>query len=101
MLRPLPPLRLRPPRHTGSLPGMRYNPPTMRRLARYMLNGLTALSVVLCLATVGLWVRSYWIADALVFDDGASRKLWLLTCRGKLVVISQAYKRDFFKRDGW
>jgi hypothetical protein len=37
----------------------------VRRIGRYILNGLTVLSLVLCVATVGLWVRSYWIADGL------------------------------------
>ena len=31
----------------------------MRRIGRYILNALTVLSLVLCVATVGLWVRSY------------------------------------------
>src|SRR5256885_2082005 len=35
----------------------------MRRIGRYILNGLTVLSVVLCVATVALWVRSYWVWD--------------------------------------
>jgi hypothetical protein len=30
----------------------------MRRLARYTLNAVTALSLLLCVATVGLWLRS-------------------------------------------
>src|SRR5205807_8958132 len=38
----------------------------MRRPRRWTLNGLTVLSVLLCLATVGLWVRSNraweWVA---------------------------------------
>jgi hypothetical protein len=38
----------------------------VRRIGRYILNGLTVLSLVLCVATVGLWVRSYWRSDALV-----------------------------------
>ena len=29
----------------------------MRRLARYTLNALTALSLLLCVATAALWVR--------------------------------------------
>jgi hypothetical protein len=31
----------------------------VRRIGRYILNGLTVLSLVLCVATVALWVRSY------------------------------------------
>jgi hypothetical protein len=35
-----------------------------RRIARPLLFGLTALSLLLWLATAALWVRSYWVADA-------------------------------------
>ena len=54
-------LRLRPARHAGPVPGMRYNrtDPTLR-MKRRLLNLLTALSLLLCVAVVALWVRSYW-----------------------------------------
>src|SRR5690349_12682404 len=42
----------------------------MRRIGRYILNGLTALSLVLCVATVGLWVRSRGVADAINYSKG-------------------------------
>ena len=32
----------------------------MRRLGRYIYNGLTLLSLLICLATVMVWVRSNW-----------------------------------------
>ena len=32
----------------------------MRRIGRYILNGLTVLSLVLCVAMIVLWVRSYY-----------------------------------------
>ena len=35
----------------------------MRRLARILINAVTALSAVLALATAGLWVRSYSTCD--------------------------------------
>ena len=35
----------------------------MRRLLRWTFNTLAAASLLLCLATAGLWVRSYWVAD--------------------------------------
>jgi hypothetical protein len=38
----------------------------MKRVRRIIFNGLTVLSLLLCLATVGLWVRSYWTPDVLV-----------------------------------
>ena len=36
----------------------------MRRLARILLNALTALSLLLCVATAALWMRSYFVLDA-------------------------------------
>jgi hypothetical protein len=35
----------------------------MRRLSRLLLNAATAVSLVLCVATAVLWVRSYWVID--------------------------------------
>lgn len=45
----------------------------MRRVARHALNALTALSLLLCVATVALWVRSYWVAECWSWSDGADR----------------------------
>ena len=35
----------------------------MRRLVRWTFNALAAASLLLCMATAGLWVRSYWVPD--------------------------------------
>jgi hypothetical protein len=35
----------------------------MRRLLRILLNTATVLSLLLCVATAALWVRSYWTVD--------------------------------------
>ena len=35
----------------------------MRRLLRWTFNALAAASLLLCLATAVLWVRSYWVED--------------------------------------
>jgi hypothetical protein len=43
----------------------------VRRLAGYSLNVLTALSLVLCLATITLWVRSYRISDGWVYVNSS------------------------------
>ena len=42
----------------------------LRRIRRYILHGVTALSLLLCVATATLWVRSYWRADRLTVDWG-------------------------------
>src|SRR5437763_15419144 len=38
---------------------------TMRRLLRWTFNALATASLLLCLATAGLWVRSYRVCDEL------------------------------------
>jgi predicted RNA-binding Zn-ribbon protein involved in translation (DUF1610 family) len=38
----------------------------MRRLGRWLLNFLTVLSLLLCAATIVLWVGSYWRVDSLM-----------------------------------
>jgi hypothetical protein len=48
----------------GPLPGMRYNSHSMKRLFRLLLIAATVLSLVLCVATVVLWVRSYRVAQS-------------------------------------
>jgi hypothetical protein len=37
---------------------------SMNRLRRIILNVLTALSLLLCIATTALWVRSYWMDES-------------------------------------
>jgi hypothetical protein len=36
----------------------------MRRLLRILLNAMTLLSLLLCVTSAVLWVRSYWVANA-------------------------------------
>ena len=52
----------------------------MRRLARYTLNVLTILSLLLCVATVGLWVRSYQGCESVLWITADSSKLKTLQC---------------------
>jgi hypothetical protein len=40
----------------------------MRRLLRWTFNALAALSLLLCIATAALWVRSYWVTDTLLVE---------------------------------
>jgi hypothetical protein len=41
----------------------------MKRAGRIIYNGAMALSLLLCLATVGVWVRSGWVSDTLAWCD--------------------------------
>jgi hypothetical protein len=59
----------------------------VRRLGRYILNAATVLSLVLCVATVVLWVRSYYAAEMVAAPasaDGLS--LGIASHEGLLVV---------------
>jgi hypothetical protein len=48
-------------------------------MKRAAINLLTALSLLLCLATLALWVRSYWHLDSLVIfrPDRAWTQMWI------------------------
>jgi hypothetical protein len=35
----------------------------MKRFRRWVFNGIAAISLLLCITAIGLWVRSYWIVD--------------------------------------
>lgn len=51
----------------------------MKRVRRIVINGLTALSLVLCTVTVALWVRSYWRhCDIQYIDPHVVRHLTVL-----------------------
>ena len=39
-------------------------------MKRHLLNILTALSLLLCVVVVAIWVRSYWFADTLRWSGG-------------------------------
>ena len=47
----------------------------MKRVMRIIFNGVTVLSLLLCVATVGLWLRSYRVIQESVWiPAGASNK---------------------------
>lgn len=52
----------------------------LRRGVRWVVRGLTALSLLLCIASAALWARSHWVTDYLLFDgthtDGHSTAAW-------------------------
>jgi hypothetical protein len=63
---------------------MRYNHiDHTRRMKRRLLNYLTALSLLLCVAVVGLWVRSYSCRDRFMFTSMPGRAI-IRTPRGHL-----------------
>jgi len=56
----------------------------MQRAGRIIYNGAMVVSLLLCLGTVGVWVRSYWVSDRLTWyhwpPDGSridSDYLWV------------------------
>ena len=61
---------------------------TVRRLGSIVLNTATALSLFLCLATIALWLRSYWTADLLTYRGPTANNLFLGVSRGKIAFSS-------------
>lgn len=66
----------------------------VKRAWRYIFNGLTLLSLLACVATIILWVRSYWVAEGVSHNaDGGST--WMLTNeRGYLGLTTIRYERE-------
>src|SRR5438105_4976348 len=60
----------------------------MRRLRRIMFNALTVLSVVLCVATVCLWVRSYG-GELVIGHSGSWGQSGAVASRGLLLGIRE------------
>src|SRR5687767_12045308 len=49
---------------------------TLFRMKRRLLNFLAAVSLVLCLATTALWIRSHWVGEAFIAGYGQVGKGW-------------------------
>jgi hypothetical protein len=49
----------------------------MRRAGRIIYNLAVVISLLLCLLTVGVWVRSYWVSDELSCYDWAKDRSFL------------------------
>jgi len=58
----------------------------MRRFGRWMFNGLAVMSLLLFLAIVSLWIRSYQRSDTLVYPTAQDQK-WLWAGRGSLTFM--------------
>jgi hypothetical protein len=52
---------------------MRYNS-CMRKLAKYTVDVLTILLLMMCVATVGLWVRSHYVGDRYIWPRTGSQR---------------------------
>jgi hypothetical protein len=63
----------------------------MRRLLRILRNLATALSLVLCVAAVGLWVQSYWWTDRWMTEWHGRRYLALAANRGTFYLTWTAF----------
>ncbi|MGA2442841.1 MAG: hypothetical protein ABSH08_17950 [Tepidisphaeraceae bacterium] len=57
----------------------------MKRFRRWLFNGIAAVSLLLCVATGGFWVRSYRAADSLILQRG--HRLSVSYNRGSLAVV--------------
>jgi hypothetical protein len=85
---------------------MRYNPASVRRFRRILLDALTVLSLLLFVATVALWVRSYWRSDLIgaqsaIMPDGSQRGGTLNSAWGSMEVVvwTRQYQRQTVPRD--
>jgi hypothetical protein len=74
----------------------------MPYVLRRPFNVLAVVSLVLCIASAGLWVRSYWYADGIARVDAAST-LNATSNRGELVIRRDTYNNVFVGggKQGW
>src|SRR3954468_22797401 len=59
-------------------------------MARRLFTLLSALSLLLCAATLALWVRSYWVGEA-IYREGPSYRLAVLSSRGQCSAFRTTY----------
>ena len=57
-------------------------------MTRRLLNLMTALSLLLCVAVVALGVRSYWVNDRLLFPRPSGLGVAILSERGEITVLA-------------
>jgi hypothetical protein len=72
----------------------------MKRMGRIIYNGATAVSLLLLLATVAVWVRSYWVGDMVYWCDWPSDYAYnhfrkAISSRGGLELVSAHYEGDY------
>ena len=65
----------------------------MKRLPRIIFNALTMLSMLLCMVTVGLWVRSYRVADGVMLISSPPKAI-VWSQRGRAILF-ESYSKNF------
>src|SRR5437762_10537909 len=82
----------------GGVSGVRYNRERLKRLFRILVNAGAGLSLLLCAATLVVWVRSYWVGDQLYHSRWTlaageagrvrahERAVFLMSARGGLAI---------------
>jgi hypothetical protein len=65
------------------------------RIRRRLFAGVSVLSLILCLATVGLWVRSFF-----AYDEYTSPRITCFSARGRFIVVTLDEARTL-ARVGW
>jgi hypothetical protein len=71
---------------------VRYNA-GVRRLLRILLNVATVLSLLLCAAVCVLWIRSYWVGEA-VYREGPACRLAVLSSNGQCSAFRSTYPQS-------
>src|SRR5688572_25089527 len=63
----------------------------VRTFRRRLFASVCVLSPIICLATVGLWVRSYWISDTWTRYGPADRKISCGSNAGRIFIFVGHY----------
>jgi hypothetical protein len=72
----------------------------VRRLLRILLNALTALSLILLLATVALWVRGYFKYEVIGFR-GHGKQAWIESSSGSFATFAVSSSEPLYEDLGW
>src|SRR5438876_7748538 len=69
----------------------------MPRVRRRLFNLAATVSLVLCVATVALWMRSYWTSDFLLWRSRGYASVSLSACRGSVDLMRAHSTPDRFE----
>ena len=73
----------------------------MKRLRQIIFNAFILMSLLLCLATVGLWVRSYTRGDGVAFGLRRAWTLRVTSYDGRIYVAADDDWYHFVARGKW